>query len=181
MPLDSETYVPRGSTALLDAIGRTIDELGKRLSETPEPMRPAKVLVAIMTDGLENASAHYSWRDISNRIKHQTEAYNWEFLFLGANQDAIATAANLNIDAAKAASYTGTVHGSMAAASAISRKTTSGRRVRWGFISEADAADSVAPMQQIVHEEDSKPGGAAKAQSEFKPAWRALRVERALA
>src|SRR5258708_24059358 len=55
-PLDKHSYVPRGTTALLDAIGRTINTIGERLDRTPEPDRPGKVIVAILTDGLENAS-----------------------------------------------------------------------------------------------------------------------------
>ena len=91
-PLNTNTYQPRGSTALLDAIGRTIDELGARLANAPEAERPGQVLVAILTDGEENASRQFTWKDISDRIRHQTDVYQWRFLFLGANQDAIATA-----------------------------------------------------------------------------------------
>jgi hypothetical protein len=91
LPLDDETYVPRGSTALLDAIGRAVDDLGARLACSPESDRPGQVIVAILTDGLENSRKRYSWRQISALIKHQSEKYQWTFLFLGANQDAIAT------------------------------------------------------------------------------------------
>jgi uncharacterized protein YegL len=63
-PLDNHSYVPRGTTALLDAIGRTINTIGERLDRTPEPERPAKVIVAILTDGLENASQEFKRREI---------------------------------------------------------------------------------------------------------------------
>ena len=105
LPLNSESYVPRGSTALLDAIGRTIDELGARLAALPEQDRPGQVIVAILTDGMENSSQNYTWQKIARAIKQQTEQYRWTFLFLGANQDAIATAAQMNIAASNAASY----------------------------------------------------------------------------
>jgi hypothetical protein len=103
--LDDQTYRPDGGTALLDAIGTTIDELGKRLADTPESERPSTVIVAIMTDGEENSSERYSWRQISEKIKHQTEVYKWQFLFLGANQDAIATASRMNIASDNSVTY----------------------------------------------------------------------------
>jgi hypothetical protein len=87
---------------LLDAVGRTIDELGARLAAMPEAQRPAKVIVAIFTDGFENASRVYTTERLAASIKHQQEKYNWEFLFLAANQDAIATAAQIAIPAAQA-------------------------------------------------------------------------------
>lgn len=96
-PLDERTYIPRGQTALLDAIGRTIDDLGARLARMPEEERPAKVIVAIFTDGLENASRVYTNERLAESIKHQQEKYSWEFLFLAANQDAIATASQMSI------------------------------------------------------------------------------------
>jgi hypothetical protein len=104
-PLTLETYQPRGSTALLDAIGRTIDFIGAELAATPEPERPSKVIIAILTDGQENASEHFSMADINQRITHQTEKYQWEFLFLGANQDAIASAARMGIQSHNAATF----------------------------------------------------------------------------
>ena len=62
--LDEHTYVPRGTTALLDAIGRTINTIGERLDKTPEPEQPGKVIVAILTDGLENASQEFKRKEI---------------------------------------------------------------------------------------------------------------------
>ena len=79
--------VPRGSTALYDAIGRTINEVGARLAATPEPDRPGKVIVAILTDGQENASTEFSRETIATMISHQQKAYAWEFVFLAANHD----------------------------------------------------------------------------------------------
>lgn len=79
--LDHETYVPRGSTALLDAIGRTVDDLGTRLAAMPEKNRPGQVIVAILTDGLENSSQSWTWKQIARVIKHQTEQSKWTFLF----------------------------------------------------------------------------------------------------
>jgi hypothetical protein len=85
--LSSKEYFTRGSTALLDAVGKTINDTGKRLNETPEALRPGKVIVVITTDGLENASREFSYDAIKRMITHQTEKYGWEFIFMGANID----------------------------------------------------------------------------------------------
>lgn len=127
-PLTLETYVPRGSTALLDAIGRTIDDLGAELAATPEADRPSKVIIAILTDGQENASQRYSMADINQRITHQTEKYSWEFLFLGANQDAIATAAHLGIHAHQAATFVANEDDMAAGSDAFAKKISASRR-----------------------------------------------------
>ena len=156
VPLNSGTFVPRNTTALLDAIGTTIDELGQSLSQLPEKDRPAQVIVAILTDGLENASRRYSWNNIGERIKLQSETYKWTFLFLGANQDAIATAAQLSISAANAASYVADAAGSRASHVAFSRKASALRRKSTGRATAEDVMDIAAPMSQIVAEEDRK-------------------------
>ena len=80
-PLNQDTYVPRGSTALLDAVGKTIDAVGERLAATPESERPSQVIVSILTDGYENASQTYSKPKVAEMIKHQTEKYSWAFEF----------------------------------------------------------------------------------------------------
>jgi hypothetical protein len=110
--LTRETFVPRDSTPLHDAIGRTIVDLGAKLSATPEDHRPERVFVVIVTDGLENASREFSATRIAEMIKHQREIYKWEFVFLGANQDAILTAKGFNIPANSTMSYAATAAGS---------------------------------------------------------------------
>jgi len=97
--LDGSVYVPRGYTALLDAIGRSINDVGARLAKTNEEDRPEKVIFAILTDGLENASKEFNRDKIFEMITHQRETYKWEFVFLGANQDAIKTGVSYGIDA----------------------------------------------------------------------------------
>jgi hypothetical protein len=87
-----------GTTALLDAVGKTIDETGERLAGLPEESRPENVIVAILTDGHENASSQYSLAKVREKIRHQKEKYSWEFIFMGANQDAFAEAARIGID-----------------------------------------------------------------------------------
>lgn len=76
------TYVPRGGTPLHDALGRTITSLGAKLKRMSETERPAKVVVVVMTDGLENSSLEYKAPQIAEMIKHQRETYKWEFLFI---------------------------------------------------------------------------------------------------
>jgi hypothetical protein len=156
VPLNGDTFVPRNTTALLDAIGQTIDELGQSLSQLPEKDRPAQVIIAILTDGLENASRRYSWNDIGDRIRLQSETYKWTFLFLGANQDAIATAAQLSISAANAASYVADAAGSRASHLAFSRRASALRRKSMGCATATDVTDLAAPLSQIVAEEDRK-------------------------
>ena len=156
LPLDSDTYVPRNSTALLDAIGRTIDELGNSLASIPEENRPANVVLAILTDGLENASKKYTWEQVSKLIRQQTDQYKWTFLFLGANQDAIATAAKIGITAANSATYVADAAGSRASHSSLSRKVRSMRRMAMGNATLEEQADAAATLSELVEQEDRK-------------------------
>ena len=103
--LTEEDYYVRGCTALLDAVGGAIYHIGNIHKYAREEDRPAKTLFVITTDGLENASRHYSFKDVKKLIKRQQEKYNWEFLFLGANIDAIEVAGNMGISRDRAANY----------------------------------------------------------------------------
>ena len=104
-PLTEATFQPRGSTALFDAVGRTVNSIGRRLAALPEEMRPDKVLVVIMTDGFENASREFNAAAVSEMINHQRNVYSWEFMFIGANQDAVLSAREIGIPAAAALTY----------------------------------------------------------------------------
>ncbi|MBN2852464.1 MAG: VWA domain-containing protein [Clostridia bacterium] len=104
-PITEEDYFVRGSTALLDAVGKTIDKVGNGQKHTKEQYRADKVLFVITTDGMENASHEYSYDRIKKMIIHQKEVYHWEFLFLGANIDAIETAGRFGIDSNRAVNY----------------------------------------------------------------------------
>lgn len=103
--LTEETFVPRGTTALCDAIGKTIIALGEKLSKLPEVDRPGKVVVVIVTDGGENASQEYTRDRIKQMTEHQKSKYQWEFVYLGANQDAVAVGSSLGIGKGMSASY----------------------------------------------------------------------------
>lgn len=103
--MTEKDYFVRGSTALLDAIGITMDKIGNVQKHTNPQMRADKVLFVITTDGMENSSAQYSYDRIRMMIERQKEQYGWEFIFLGANIDALATAQRFGIDASRAANY----------------------------------------------------------------------------
>lgn len=95
--LTSKEYFARGSTALLDAIGITINETNSRISSMKEE-KPNKVLVAITTDGLENSSNEYSYSSIKSLIEEKKKKLGWDFIFLGANIDAIGEANKFGIE-----------------------------------------------------------------------------------
>lgn len=104
-PITDREYYVRGMTALLDAVGKTINKTVKAMIHTDEDEHPSKVLFVIITDGMENASREYSYDKIKQMIEHEKRKYSWEFIFLGANIDAIATAAKFGIDEDKASNY----------------------------------------------------------------------------
>ena len=148
--IDTETYCPRGATALLDAIGKTIRSFRKRIKALPKKDRPDQVIFAIFTDGLENASQKYSWQDIAGMIQKRQKKNGWEFLFLAAGQDAIASAAQMNIHAHNAATASYGDTGVRTSQRAMSRK------VRAMRMADADAADYSAPMEDILREEEGR-------------------------
>lgn len=89
--------VPRGSTALLDAVGRAINETGARLAGVDESQRPGLVVFVIVTDGEENSSREFTREQIRTMVEHQQSAYKWQFTFLAANQDAFAAGGSMGI------------------------------------------------------------------------------------
>lgn len=104
-PLTEKEYFTRGSTALLDAVGNTIHHIVSiHRYARPEDV-PEKTMFVITTDGLENASRYYTYQEIRHMIEHEKEKYGWEFIFLGANIDAIREAARFGIRADRAARY----------------------------------------------------------------------------
>jgi hypothetical protein len=97
--------VPRGMTALLDAVGRAVNETSERLAEMAEKDRPGLVIFVIMTDGLENSSKEFTKDQIKEMIERQQKEHDWHFTFLGANQDAFAEAGGMGIDQAGVANF----------------------------------------------------------------------------
>ena len=109
---------PRGSTALLDSIGRLVGEAGSRLAALPEQERPGIVVVGIMTDGHENASRELTHPQVKQMIERQSKDYSWQFLYLGADQDAIEVGSSIGVSAAHSMTYgRGHVAAAMAATS----------------------------------------------------------------
>lgn len=98
--------VPRGSTALLDAVGRAINEAGTRLAAIEEAQRPGLVVFVIVTDGAENSSHEFERDKIREMIERQQSVYKWQFTFLAANQDAFAEGASMGIAQDGIAAYT---------------------------------------------------------------------------
>lgn len=104
-PLTDREYYVRGTTALLDAVGRTINKIGYTQKHTDDEKRAEHVMFVITTDGMENASREFTYKKVCQMVEHQKNKYDWEFIFLGANIDAITTARSIGIDHDKAANY----------------------------------------------------------------------------
>lgn len=100
--LTEKEYFTRGSTALLDAVGKTILDVGFRLSHLNEENRPGKVIFVITTDGLENSSREFSYEKVNEMISRQKEEYQWEFIFMGANIDVAKESKRLGINPERA-------------------------------------------------------------------------------
>ena len=120
-------YIPRGMTAMYDAIGKTIISAGERLANMDEAERPKKVIVLIQTDGYENASKEYSASAIKKMITTQEKDYAWEFVFLGANINAKDTADMIGIKRANAMTYDPTAFGTKCAMASVSKNLKSFR------------------------------------------------------
>jgi len=125
--LDAKTYGISGTTALLDAVGITIDNVRNRLATLDEKDRPDGVLVAILTDGLENSSREYTRRQVFDLIKAQS-AEGWEFMFLAANQDAIREGGRMGVAAKDASPYAHTAEGIRKAWHGVSGRASESRR-----------------------------------------------------
>lgn len=106
--LSDKNFIPRGSTPLLEAAIKTITKTGERLAAKAEEDRPDKVVFVFITDGEENASGIEYTKDVlRNMIEHQHDVYNWQFIYLGANQDAFAEASSYGIPMAGTANFVG--------------------------------------------------------------------------
>ncbi|GAB2716846.1 vWA domain-containing protein [Nocardia thraciensis] len=127
---------PRGMTALYDAVGRLVTEVGTELAQRPEDRRPGTVIVVVLTDGHENSSREWSHAAVKSLITQQQEVYNWNFLFLGANMDAVAIGAEMGFDPRQAITYAaapGGVAGVFRAAAGNSARLQSGYGAPIGF------------------------------------------------
>lgn len=104
-PISEKEYFVRGTTALLDAVGKTINKIENAQKHTLESERASKVLFVITTDGMENSSTRYSYEKIRRMIEEKKKEFGWEFIFLGANIDAVRAAESIGISEDRATNY----------------------------------------------------------------------------
>jgi uncharacterized protein YegL len=110
-PITNKEYFARGCTALLDAIGKTINSIGEKLNNMEESERPSKVIVLIVTDGEENASREFNYWKIKEMVERQKNVYNWQFLFFGANIDSFTAGQSIGISLDYAVNFSATSDG----------------------------------------------------------------------
>ena len=130
--MTEEEYYVRGCTALLDAIGGAIHHIGNVHKYAREEDKPEKTLFIITTDGQENSSKRYSYEKVRHMVERQKEKFGWEFLFLGANIDAVAEAGRFGIKANRAVNYHSDREGTEVNYKALSRAVS--------MVRECDAA-----------------------------------------
>lgn len=137
------TLNPRGRTALLDAMGRFITDVGQELAQRQERDRPGTVIVVVMTDGKENASREWRVEQVRELVTRQQEQWNWTFLFLGANLDAVATAHSYGIARGQSITYEASRVGTYSVMDSLSRAAT---QTRSNIVPEFTEADRGAAM-----------------------------------
>lgn len=120
--LTRETFVPRAGTPLLDAIGRTVTQQGARFDRARADEKPEKVVLAIITDGLENSSVMFTKADVMALLKRQQEEWNWSVTYIGANQDAIQEGAAIGIARAQSLTFAACAGGVKGMTSALNAK-----------------------------------------------------------
>ncbi len=140
--ITEKEYVPRGMTAMLDAIGRTLVSVGQKLAAMPEEERPGLVSVTIITDGYENASKEYRWNTVQKMIKEQREKYSWVFSFIGANIDVEKTSDDLGIDRKMSRMFTASKVGSASVFASLTRGTSAMRSM--AFAPQASRENAMA-------------------------------------
>jgi hypothetical protein len=141
-------YQVSGCTALLDAIGGAVHHIANVHKYAREEDRPGKTIFVITTDGMENASRAYTYDEVQRMVKHEQEKYGWEFLFLGANMDAISAARSFGIRADRAVRY---------------RRDSAGTALNYSVVSETVARvrrrESIEPDWSAPIEADVKKRG----------------------
>lgn len=136
--MTAEHYRPQGYTALLDALGLAIDRIGNIQKYTPPEQRAERVLVVIITDGMENASRQYSLPRVRRMIERQRQRFGWEFIFLGANIDAVDTATRYGIQPDCASDYIADSQGTRLSFGAVSDVVSSFRQNQADFARQLD-------------------------------------------
>lgn len=140
----------RGSTALLDAVGRTINAVGARLSAMPEGERPGKVVVLIITDGCENASREFNAPRVKAMVEHQQAKYKWQFVYLGSSLSTFADAAEIGVRPGSTYSYAGSGVGAQNMFSTVARSNSEYRAGGRGTGQMAWEASVAAVAPEVV-------------------------------
>lgn len=140
-PMTNKDYIAGGGTAMLDAIGETINRVQDRHDELGDK-KPDSVLFVITTDGEENSSRKFTKSQIEKMIKHQTSGHGWEFIFLGANMDAVKEAASMGISATRAATYDWSNGGTGALYSSVSTMACASKTCTVDALNLQDVYDS---------------------------------------
>lgn len=160
--ITNKQYFARGMTGLLDAIGKTINHVGNRHKNALDSEIPDKTMVVIITDGFENASKEYSLPQVKSMIEHQKKKYGWEFLFLGANIDAVSTAASFGISSDRAVTYKADSEGTRMNFEAVSNVTSRMRcsqpiTANWKNNIERHRKKGTALIEIQTHKQKSEP------------------------
>lgn len=133
--ITKKEYCPRGMTAMLDAVGRTISKIDQKITRMPEEKRPGNVIVTIITDGYENASCEYTWKSVQSMIKEHRENHNWIFTFIGANIDTKEVSERMGINKDLARTYTPSKKGTESVYKAVSNSVKYSREFSHSAIS----------------------------------------------
>jgi len=158
--LTGQTYMPRASTPLYDAVGRGINDLKASLGTLPEALRPKKIVMVIVTDGQENASREFTGAQVRKMIADAKET-GWQFVFLSADESAISDSSSLNIDASNAAFFKKSKAGSSEMWERVANRSVAFRRSEVHCMRMDEAADDAAIAQKLRAQNAGGDGGGA--------------------
>ena len=147
-PMNDKQYYVRGCTALLDALGGAIHHIGNVHKYAREEDRPEKTLFIVTTDGMENSSRQYSYEKVKKMVERQKKKYGWEFLFLGANIDAIEVAGRFGIGADRAMNYECDSEGTRLNYQVLSETVSAVRRSKTKMEMDAAVFACCAPIRE---------------------------------
>lgn len=153
---DFDQYYPNGYTALLDAMATVIDKTGNRLADMPEAIRPDRVCVVFVTDGEENRSRFFTKAQVDTRIAHQKQKYNWDFMYFGADQDAIAVGSSYGIDMANSLTFSKSKAGLNNTGDVFSNKMRSYRTSNYAVKSDALSFDGTDRALAVADDDSNK-------------------------
>lgn len=147
--ITDKEYAPLGTTALLDAVGKTISHIGDVINHMEEDEKPSKVMVTIITDGYENDSKEYTWASVKSMIEEQRNKYSWVISFIGANVDPFEVAQQMGIDSKLAKGYTASKIGTSSIYKAMSASTSFYRETTACLDSLSDSLSDIMDKELI--------------------------------